>query len=412
MSKSGITFQPKPEGNHYVTIHLAYKLITDGNAATAALLSVFEYLAESTLVRSPGWHPGQPMPAEIKIDGHCSNSLLMRLLDGLVKESSLKTKIKQLTKLGYIKTEIESARYRHVWYNYAAIAKALATPDLCLKGSKIDGSKIEDKGSTDNGKGSKTDGLRGQKKPATIPSTKPTTNPNPPQPPTGECETKPDLANDGNKPELDFLGEEVGANKKQPTGQDIYRAMKFPDVFQAWWSWYKAKICSIPEAHGKPKSSPGIKAKAGLDWLKLEESDFKGIGLAEFRLACQLYHKQAFETGGVGVQHGCRFLSGGAAGEPKWLELYQEAHAPATEATPDEFLGDVGESEHLSLSAQIGQQLKRLKISGLLPEAWQTETANFVSELEETGQREYLAHLRQQPDPAPLQFTQRIPEAA
>ena len=244
------------------------------------------------------------------------------------------------------------------------------------------------------------------------PSIEPSVEPNTPQPPTGECETKPDLANDGNKPELDFLGEEVGANKKQPTGQDIYKAMKFPDVFESWWSWYKAKICSIPEAHGKPKSSPGIKAKAGLDWLKLEESDFKGIGLAEFRLACQLYHKQAFETGGVGVQHGCRFLSGGAAGEPKWLELYQEAHAPATEATPDEFLGDVGESEHLSLSAQIGQQLKRLKISGLLPEAWQTETANFVSELEETGQREYLAHLRQQPDPAPLQFTQRIPEAA
>ncbi|MEM9149115.1 MAG: hypothetical protein AAGB19_01495 [Cyanobacteria bacterium P01_F01_bin.3] len=138
---------------------------------------MFEYLAESTLSRSPSWTPGDPVPDVIEIQGPCQNGLLLKLLDGMIKESALKTKIKLLEKLGFVKTKILAGRHRHAWYNYGAISEALAEPGL-LEGSKSDGSQkdgsISDVSKVKNDvSGPKNNGSRGQKMPATIPTTNP-----------------------------------------------------------------------------------------------------------------------------------------------------------------------------------------------------------------------------------------------
>ena len=56
----------------------------------------------------------------------------------------------------------------------------------------------------------------------------------------------------------------------------------------------------------------------------------------------------------------------------------------------------------LSTSQQIGRQLKRLKRSGWLSVEWEQRTGySFASELSPEQQEEYLAELRQEPDPPP-----------
>lgn len=360
MSKSGITFQPKPEGNHYVTIHLAYKLITDGKAPTAALLSLFEWLAESTLSRMPDWMPGQPIPDVIKIDGHCSNSLLMGKLDGLIKESSLKSKIKILESKGFIKTKVVGGRYRHVWYNYAAIAKALKSADFS-KGSKsdpskFDPSKFDGKGSKIGASKAKNDGLRGQKLPATIPKTNQLSNPdltnntpNPSKEGNGEISStqfpnridtpqETSLAvsaleqsssadsdkpkDSGSKPKNKKSGASSKKSNKKgryarnaQESKKVYKNLPEAERFEAFWSLYD----QLKSDMGKQKA--GNKQQAAGVWTDLVNA---GVNLDDVAKGFGIW-AQAVRSDGYGFVW-AEFFLGGKKGhtQPYWEEALQQ----------------------------------------------------------------------------------------
>jgi len=124
-------FQPKPEGDHYIQIHYSYKLITDGKATTAALLSVLEYLAKASLERFDGWQIGDAIPDEIPIQGDCNYPRLNKLLDGLLKPTAVRDKLSLLHELGLIRLDTDSdPRRRLVTYCYRAIAEALSQIEI------------------------------------------------------------------------------------------------------------------------------------------------------------------------------------------------------------------------------------------------------------------------------------------
>ena len=124
-------FQPKPEGDRHIQVHISYKRITDGKESTAALLSVLEYLAKQSLLNSGSWSIGDPIPAHIPIRGDCNNPRLNRLLDGWLKPTALRGKLQDLQGLGFISLDTSTNhRRRFVTYHYGAIAVALAQINL------------------------------------------------------------------------------------------------------------------------------------------------------------------------------------------------------------------------------------------------------------------------------------------
>ena len=127
---TGFVFQPKPEGDRYVEIHLCYKRITDGKVTTAALLSVLEYLAETSLEASC-WTPGDQIPDEIRINEDCNFPRLHRLLDGMMGATAIREKLKLLEAKGFVRIGFpESYRRRCVFYNHKVVADALKNIDL------------------------------------------------------------------------------------------------------------------------------------------------------------------------------------------------------------------------------------------------------------------------------------------
>ncbi|MEM1308327.1 MAG: hypothetical protein AAGF98_02300 [Cyanobacteria bacterium P01_H01_bin.153] len=124
-------FQPKPEGDHYIQIHYSHKLITDGKATTAALLSVLEYLAKASLEHSDGWQVGDTIPDEIPIQGDCNYPRLNKLLDGLLKPTAVRDKLNLLHERGLIRLDTDSdPRRRLVTYCHRAITEALSQIEI------------------------------------------------------------------------------------------------------------------------------------------------------------------------------------------------------------------------------------------------------------------------------------------
>lgn len=124
-------FQPKPEGDRHIQVHISYKRITDGKESTAALLSVLEYLAKQSLLNSGSWSIGDPIPEHIAIQGDCNNPRLNRLLDGWLKPTALRGKLQELEGLGFIRLDTSTNhRRRFVTYHYGAISSALAQINL------------------------------------------------------------------------------------------------------------------------------------------------------------------------------------------------------------------------------------------------------------------------------------------
>ena len=151
MNSSGFEFIPKPAADHFVTIRKSYKDITDGNASTAALLSVLEYLAFETFKKTVDWSrlargDRLSLPPTIKIDGDCNFPLLNYLLDGLIKPTSLKQKLKLLEAKGLITVELKWGRKRIIQFHCASVMAALqswAAGALNPAPSKIEPSKPE-----------------------------------------------------------------------------------------------------------------------------------------------------------------------------------------------------------------------------------------------------------------------------
>lgn len=142
---TGFVFQPKPEGDHYVEIHLCYKRITDDKVTTAALLSVLEYLAETSL-ESSSWTPGDKIPDEIRINEDCNFPRLHRLLDGMMGITAIRDKLKFLDRKGFIRIDYsESARRRCVFYNYKKVSETLQKVDLTPQ--KVNGHSPKNGGS-------------------------------------------------------------------------------------------------------------------------------------------------------------------------------------------------------------------------------------------------------------------------
>ncbi|MEM9215649.1 MAG: hypothetical protein AAGD25_15065 [Cyanobacteria bacterium P01_F01_bin.150] len=124
-------FQPKPEGDRHIQVHISYKRITDGKESTAALLSVLEYLAKQSLLNSGSWSIGDPIPEHIPIQGDCNNPRLNRLLDGWLKPTALRGKLQYFEGLGFISLDTNTNhRRRFVIYHYGAIASALTQINL------------------------------------------------------------------------------------------------------------------------------------------------------------------------------------------------------------------------------------------------------------------------------------------
>jgi len=162
---TGFTFQPKPEGNHYVTIHKCYKDITDGKESTAAILSALEFLAsrayqqiveKSDLIKVP-------VPESIEINGDCNSPLINRLLDGMLKPTAIKQKLKILEELGFISYEILGGKSRKITYHYKSISDAL------INWSKSDPSE-SDPSKSDDSSGLTRQKVTRRKVPQTIPS--------------------------------------------------------------------------------------------------------------------------------------------------------------------------------------------------------------------------------------------------
>lgn len=147
MSKPGIDIQPKPEGNHYVVIHRCYKDITDGKESTAAILSVLEYLAERTVLRSTTLNA---VPDSIAIDGDCNYPIFNKLLDGMLKPTAVKNKLKYLDELGFISSTIQGGKRRKIIYNRKAIANALASLNYSSDPSENTQSKSDPSKSDDS----------------------------------------------------------------------------------------------------------------------------------------------------------------------------------------------------------------------------------------------------------------------
>ena len=386
-----------PSGNHFVTIHLAYKKIADGKASTAALLSVLEYLAESSLARWPDWNPGDPLPDVIEIAGTCTNGLLMSLLDGLIKESSLKAKLKMLVKMGYIKTKIFAGRNRHIWYCRSEIAAALAEPGLLDKGSKSDGS-ISD-GSISDGKGSKIAGsrgqkvtARGQKLPTTIPITNTLTNLSLEDPPIVPPQTggfsgsavdlssrevevgqddldaghksvkawieKQQISSEASNPEKGETSRESQSKtfnsqvkkpwRKRGVAAEAVNAMLAehdPDVFEGWWAWYRDLCDEI-------NSLPGCRIEAAKAWLDGHAAETP-LDLDKFRQGCQLFAAKVRKAK-YGAPNGYIFLKGKVGHPtPYWLsELESVGVAGGT------FIDNAATLSSEDIPAALGRALK------------------------------------------------------
>ena len=138
---TSFVFQPKPEGDRHVQIHVSYKRIiqaqkpkdskSKNNEPIAAVLSVLEYLAKSTLENDKHWKPGDRIPDQIRIDEDCNFPRLDRLLDGWLKPTSVRDKLNELAGMGFISIDTASNRRRRfITYNYRTIANALAQLDL------------------------------------------------------------------------------------------------------------------------------------------------------------------------------------------------------------------------------------------------------------------------------------------
>ena len=97
---ANFVFQPKPEGDRHIQVHISHKRITDGKESTAALLSVLEYLAKQSLLNAGSWSIGDPIPEHIRIQGDCNNPRLNRLLDGWLQPTALRGKLQYLDGLG------------------------------------------------------------------------------------------------------------------------------------------------------------------------------------------------------------------------------------------------------------------------------------------------------------------------
>jgi hypothetical protein len=121
--------------------------------------------------------------------------------------------------------------------------------------------------------------------------------------------------------------------KAAPKAAAIYARIKDLPRFERFWAWYSKDFCSVTSHNG------GSKSEAGAAWLHLEQTDYLGVGVEGFNQGVKIQIKKR-PLDGVGIQHACRFLSGGGKGEPDWLVDYQESIA-SEHVSPKAFLSDL-----------------------------------------------------------------------
>lgn len=357
---TGIQIQPKPEGSHYITIHQCYKNITDGKVSTAALLSALEYLATSTLANSGQWEPGTALPNSIKILGNCNNPLLAKLLDGFLKPTSIKTKLKFLEEKGFISLELTKGRNRQITYHRKAISEALFDPAKNDR-SKIDRSKIDyypskSDGSLKNGqqgsiplgegdRGGTRQKLTGQKTTTTIPIT------NHSSIPSEKDETSPSV-------------------EEEKTGNELwdfeFESEFWPNAFK------KVSVGKAREAYRAARKKAS-KEKILASWKLVNENDFR----------------QKAEADGTKeyIPMPSTWLN-----QERWLDEGVVARLEAANSP---------EAKRQKLLSEVAAELRRLGKRGvvppgLAPDRNQTYT---VSELPIENLQKCLDFLRKQPTP-------------
>jgi hypothetical protein len=128
-----------------------------------------------------------------------------------------------------------------------------------------------------------------------------------------------------------------GGKKPRPKAEQIYAAIANLEMFEKFWVWYKDDFCSVTTHHG------GHKVEAGEAWLKLEETNFFGVGPDGFRKGVAIQRKNR-DPRGVGIMHACRFLAGGEKGEPDWLVGYREINGGSKYSAKDFLSGSDGKT--------------------------------------------------------------------
>ena len=381
-------FQPKPEGDHYIQIHYSHKLITDGKATTAALLSVLEYLAKASLEHSDGWQVGDTIPDEIPIQGDCNYPRLNKLLDGLLKPTAVRDKLNLLHELGLIRLDTESdPRRRLVTYCHRAIAEALSQIEIdhppksepsekwSPTPQKVEAPKNGEWDDPPKNVPSenwsptlqkvepyppKSGGTTLQKMGPSIPLSNPKVDPKvDPAVPAGknlpleklsnaeECEVEEsafpiadpiDFPVEPKGSGEDKCSEERSRNRsrgsKTGRAERIYRQLEGDpryeaDKFYQWFDWYKRKLC---EPYGK---AHGDKAGAAASWMNLVES---GVNLRQVSAGSSQYlgwvranpDRRACE-----IPHAHNFLEGKLSHPTPYWQLALEEATAAPIAGPD-----------------------------------------------------------------------------
>ena len=419
--KSGIDLQPKPEGNHYVTIHDCYRGITDGSTSSAGLLSVIEWLAESTLTRQI--KPGEDMPDSIRIDGNCNNPLLVWALDGLIKGSTLKAKLKLLEEKGYISLLLENGRDRIIIYHRKAIAIALSgwrsekkrpsekrTLKECADRPKNGHYRPKNGGSTVR----KTD-TTVRKTDTTIPISILGTNPEtnlPPYPPNGGDGEQEDFENveDENQESLAELlpvknesstkaiamgrGKSSAAKssrkKKQLPSKSQYHAEECDRLWAVWNPLFQ-------EMRGTRDSLKGF--VSGYDWLietGVSPDDIEE-GLTYYVQNKWAQFRDGKKKSPIMPPDGIRFFKG-SRDHPDSYCL--DALEMKKERVSGRVVASVTSDEQIQAQKnEIGRELRRLNLPGVLSPDWAAHFGvQFVGELNHEQGAEFLRSLKETPD--------------